>query len=994
MHSLRRAVQGIARSCRRARVGLPFLAIAAMLVTGMATTAGAATPPTIDGNLNDLIQYVADLNSSNTGTGIDQADNAGDVVLTDATIVPCPAVVNQYFVNGYDQTRYLLARAGGSSDLYLGIRVAGIIGDTDGDGNPDQAGSGGANCNPDDNIVDQAGISAGETYQFQFDTQCAGAAANPCARAFNGGSGTITVTNNSIVGTGIFAGVTGQFAANGHDLELVLHNVTNLPGAFKVRTFVGSNTDGLSEDTGPVACIQPNPQIKILKSATPTRVCVGKTTRFTLTVQNTGNDDLANVAVEDDLPPGLTYAGNLSGTCGVTGQANGSAVTFSGFSLPFGASCTISFDALAGADCIGQVTNNASVVATAPTGGCQADLPAITDHASFDVVCVSNPCVTLDATGPQSACAGTKVTIQGSVANCSKDPETVVVTVNGAQAYNKQLAGGASDTWSLDTTMPQCTPGAPVNFAVHATANGECGDAPAQDKLVPVLCKNGPCVQAGALCDAGKGAQAACPGTPIQVTGSAHNCSTDVEDITITIEGVQKVFTAVVAGGDVNWIATIPMPACTAGAQVTFHVTATATNTCGSTDPSNASCSILCQGPQVEISKVADPAGAVDQGTTLHYTITVTNPSKTVGLDNVVVTDVLCSDVTFQGNSTPPTATAPAVGSTGTITWNLGSIAPGGVSTITFDAAVITLPSPACQATDRQCVNNVSVVGNCADAQATAQNSYTTPINACVAPGLCRLTGGGCLNEDGGNKGHKQNTFGGNASPLHSGGGPIGQRMGARHRDGKTILFNWHSHDAHVIACSDVPPGPCSPKADDTRADFVGTGQYSIGSGGRDQDGNMVAYIIDHTEGSCNKSVGDYYSIIVRTGLDIGQGAWCSDRRDDRLRQPADPRHAGRKFLNGALPGNAVDAAGAVTSSVALLNRAYPNPFAGSTNFAYKVANANTRVDVGVYNVAGRLVKTLASGVQSEGTYTLTWNGSDNSGVRLGRRVLPPFAGW
>ena len=40
-------------------------------------------------------------------------------------------------------------------------------------------------------------------------------------------------------------------------------------------------------------------------------------------------------------------------------------------------------------------------------------------------------------------------------------------------------------------------------------------------------------------------------------------------------------------------------------------------------------------------------------------------------------------------------------------------------------------------------------------------------------------------------------------------------------------------------------------------------------------------------------------------------------------------------------------------------------------------------VEVGVFNVAGRLVKTLASGSQAAGTYTVTWDGSDDSGVRM-----------
>ena len=36
-----------------------------------------------------------------------------------------------------------------------------------------------------------------------------------------------------------------------------------------------------------------------------------------------------------------------------------------------------------------------------------------------------------------------------------------------------------------------------------------------------------------------------------------------------------------------------------------------------------------------------------------------------------------------------------------------------------------------------------------------------------------------------------------------------------------------------------------------------------------------------------------------------------------------------------------------------------------------------------MFNVAGRLVKTLASGSQPAGTYTVTWDGSDASGVRM-----------
>jgi hypothetical protein len=188
------------------------------------------------------------------------------------------------------------------------------------------------------------------------------------------------------------------------------------------------------------------------------------------------------------------------------------------------------------------------------------------------------------------------------------------------------------------------------------------------------------------------------------------------------------------------------------------------------------------------------------------------------------------------------------------------------------------------------------VTGDCAGGSGVrAEDSVTTDINPCLAEGTCRLTGGGCMNDDPdtGRKGHKQSTFGGNSSPLHEGGGPTGNSWEHVYRDGREILFNWHSWDAHVISCSVVPPGPCSPKAINTARTSSAPGLYSIGAGGREEDGNMVAYIIDHKEGNCNKDTRDEYSIIVRTGLVIGEG---DDRVPGdglhRLRQPADPRDA------------------------------------------------------------------------------------------------------
>jgi len=60
---------------------------------------------------------------------------------------------------------------------------------------------------------------------------------------------------------------------------------------------------------------------------------------------------------------------------------------------------------------------------------------------------------------------------------------------------------------------------------------------------------------------------------------------------------------------------------------------------------------------------------------------------------------------------------------------------------------------------------------------------------------------------------------------------------------------------------------------------------------------------------------------------------------------------------------------------------AYPNP-AQSVSFAFALPKA-TQVDLGVYDLLGRKVATVASGMMQAGKYERTWNGTDASGSRV-----------
>ncbi len=62
----------------------------------------------------------------------------------------------------------------------------------------------------------------------------------------------------------------------------------------------------------------------------------------------------------------------------------------------------------------------------------------------------------------------------------------------------------------------------------------------------------------------------------------------------------------------------------------------------------------------------------------------------------------------------------------------------------------------------------------------------------------------------------------------------------------------------------------------------------------------------------------------------------------------------------------------------------YPNPFSSSTTIRYSLPSAVsgrlTAVDLSVYDLAGRLVRTLVDGPQETGFYSVVWDGRDSSG--------------
>ena len=77
--------------------------------------------------------------------------------------------------------------------------------------------------------------------------------------------------------------------------------------------------------------------------------------------------------------------------------------------------------------------------------------------------------------------------------------------------------------------------------------------------------------------------------------------------------------------------------------------------------------------------------------------------------------------------------------------------------------------------------------------------------------------------------------------------------------------------------------------------------------------------------------------------------------------------------------------------TVFTLGDAYPNPFNPSTSISLDVSDAGN-VNVSIYNLMGQMVSTLTEGYMNAGTYTLSWNASDQvSGMYLVRAETSGF---
>src|SRR5437870_5133326 len=299
---------GSISAARRFRPGAMLLALVVSWCCG-ATLAAAQVPPVIDGKGQDLLDFGAAIDGNGCLVQIDDPNRTISTPRTD--VGPCDSLINLgggnfYFLNGMDLKKLALVYDRTHNDIYVLWRSYGIIGDINGNGDPDNGA-----CTPPPgqhapNIPDLPGIGSNEEYRLDFDFNCNNFR-DPGEASIRVRDNTLSMfTGNEGVNETPIPIVSSQFAfravngADGRDLEAVVHLGTGpgafrLPVLFQVAGFSGSGRDFLGVDqTAFAPCGVANPDIHIDKTATPVQLCPGASPTVTLTAPNTANVPVTN----------------------------------------------------------------------------------------------------------------------------------------------------------------------------------------------------------------------------------------------------------------------------------------------------------------------------------------------------------------------------------------------------------------------------------------------------------------------------------------------------------------------------------------------------------------------------------------------------------------------------------------------------------------------------------------------------------------------------
>ncbi len=91
--------------------------------------------------------------------------------------------------------------------------------------------------------------------------------------------------------------------------------------------------------------------------------------------------------------------------------------------------------------------------------------------------------------------------------------------------------------------------------------------------------------------------------------------------------------------------------------------------------------------------------------------------------------------------------------------------------------------------------------------------------------------------------------------------------------------------------------------------------------------------------------------------------------------------------MDYAFTAEQIDTGVEIDSHVFAMKPASPNPFTAQTSIAYTVPSSGGAVEMTIYDVNGREVRTLVNETMNPGDRLAYWDGLDNAGERVGSGV-------
>ena len=428
----------------------------------------------------------------------------------------------------------------------------------------------------------------------------------------------------------------GTVAANSGPFTITV-NVTATTAGSQTNTVQVTSTNAATE-TATATVLVSGPALTITKTASASAVAPSATVDYTITYSNVGDVSASITTVTDTVPAGFTLVTGAPTTAGCTqpGGAGTQVTCTVNAALAAGASATRVLRFTVGATAPDPSVNTATVNAS----------NAASASANYSLAIGSNTCTTSTYFFHAGQTANTTAPVSPTSTN--NGPFVVPTTpVEVGRFFSPVLS--TTDAYSL-TTITGATLANPI-VRLYIDKTG----APQIQARVRLYTYN-PATTATTLVG---------EGFSTIVSGNKTNEPDYVVTMPITAGSILP------AGHQLLW--TIEYISNNQTNDITLRYDGTSSQAFGR----------VCLAPiRPSITKTVDRATAVPGVDQLVYTITYSNPSG-AAIPNAVISDPLPAGVTYVSASPAPTA-APAVGSNGTVTWNVGTLAAGASGTLTL----------------------------------------------------------------------------------------------------------------------------------------------------------------------------------------------------------------------------------------------------------------------------------------------------------------------